>query len=73
MSANGHQLDCAAAQLELSVVVSAREAAHILGCTTRHVRRLAADLEGEEVGGRWLFSRSAVEAYAKGRRNGRAS
>ena len=40
-------------------------AARILGVTQRHVRRIAADLDGVRIDGRfWIFDRQVVVAYA---------
>jgi hypothetical protein len=46
------------------------EAAAILDWSTRKVQRLAADLDGQRVAGRWMFRESAVRDYAKETRNG---
>ncbi|WP_420220534.1 helix-turn-helix domain-containing protein [Mycobacterium marinum] len=55
-------------QSEHDVPLSADEAAEILGCSTQWVRRIAADLDGRQVAGRWIFHRSAVMDYAEARR-----
>ncbi|WP_433626073.1 hypothetical protein [Nocardia sp. CA-120079] len=47
--------------------IDTRQAAAILGCTERHVRRLAADLDGDQVGRTWVFRRDIVQAYADAR------
>lgn len=53
--------------------ISAREAAEQLGLSKRQTQRLAADLDGRFIDGRWLFPLSAVTQYAEGRqRNDRA-
>ncbi|WP_280314450.1 hypothetical protein [Nocardia wallacei] len=44
--------------------IGTREAAGILGCSTRQVRYLAADLDGIRIGRDWIFSRRTVEEYA---------
>lgn len=47
-------------------------AARILGVTQRHVRRIAADLDGTRIDGRfWIFDREVVEAYARAKAAGR--
>lgn len=51
--------------------ITARQAADILGLSKRQTQRLAADLQGERVDGRWQFRRSTVMAYAEGREDGR--
>ncbi|GJO29992.1 hypothetical protein NJB1507_37700 [Mycobacterium marinum] len=63
MSRSGHGFHGGAAQL-VQDEVTAQEAADMLGCSKRQALRLAADLDGRLVGGRWLFPRSAVEQYA---------
>lgn len=66
MSAHGPET--AAGQPESkSEVVDSSEVAAILGCSTRHVRRLAADLDGQHVAGRWIFNRRNVIDYAEGK------
>lgn len=47
--------------------ISTTEAAAILGCSTRHVRRIAADLDGIRVGRDWIFNRHTVTEYATAR------
>lgn len=44
-------------------LVSAAEAAALLGCTDRRVRQLADELGGRRLSGRWQFPRAAVLAY----------
>ena len=46
--------------------ISCREAASILGCSERSVRRWAPGLGGQLVGGRWLVDRQAVVEHAAG-------
>ena len=64
MSANGPELGGTAAELSPGTLIGAVEAATILGCSARHVRRIAADLEGQHVEGQWVFRRQDVAAYA---------
>jgi excisionase family DNA binding protein len=63
----GHETTSARAELGDDVPITATEAAELLRCSRRHVQRLAADLDGKIVGGRWLFSRAAVVDYAEGK------
>ncbi|MEV0105555.1 hypothetical protein AB0H42_04315 [Nocardia sp. NPDC050799] len=51
-----------------SKVIGVSEAARILGCSTRHVRRLAADLDGQHAGREWVFTLRAVTEYARARK-----
>ncbi|WP_280471669.1 helix-turn-helix domain-containing protein [Nocardia cyriacigeorgica] len=44
-------------------LIGTREAAAILGCSKRQAQRLAADLDGWLVGGRWVFRRTDVDRY----------
>ena len=46
--------------------ISCSEAASILGCSERSVRRWAPGLGGQLVGGRWLVDRQAVVEHAAG-------
>jgi predicted DNA-binding transcriptional regulator YafY len=51
-------------------MITAQEAAEMLGCSKRQVQRLATDLDGQLVGGHvWVFNRTAVLTYAEGKRN----
>lgn len=70
LSPRGHESGSNSASLESDLLVGSREAAGILGLSTRQTRRLAPDLGGETIGGRLVFKRSAVIEYAEGRRNG---
>ncbi|GAA4668603.1 hypothetical protein [Gordonia humi] len=45
-------------------LIDTTEAAAILHCTTRNIRRIAADLDGEQIAGRWIFHRADVIEYA---------
>ena len=56
-----------AAQEESKTAIDTAEAAAILGCTTRHIRRLAADLDGQRIAGRWIFYRHNVTDYHEGK------
>ena len=52
--------------------IGSREAAHLLGVTTRQVQRLAASLEGHRLAnGHYIFDRSTVQAYALAVHNNR--
>lgn len=48
--------------------ITTSEAAALLGTTRRQVTRLAPQLDGQFVGGRWLLPRDAVTEHLKGRR-----
>lgn len=65
MSATGHQNCSDTAQSEQ---IGVSEAGHIIGISTRHVRRIATDLYGIQVGTTWVFDRATVEEYAQERR-----
>lgn len=69
MSAHGPHIEMPAAPSTSRPVevIDAQEAAGILGVTARHVRRLAADLDGHRIAGRWVFNRQNVIDYAEGR------
>lgn len=49
---------------EESELISTTEAAQILGCSTRYVRRIATSLDGRRIGRTWTFPRQEVEDYA---------
>ncbi|BCO47757.1 hypothetical protein [Mycobacterium intracellulare] len=66
MSRSRHESSCEAEQSK-DVQITAREAAAILGLSKRQCQRLAADLDGQLVDGRWQFGRSTVVEYAKER------
>ena len=70
MSANGHDLGGAPAELKQNALIGAVEAATLLGCSARHVRRIASDLEGQRVEGQWVFRRQDVAAYADAKGDG---
>lgn len=65
MSATGHMCGNADPDSEL---VGSVEVAAILRCSTRHVRRLAADLDGRRAGREWIFDRATVMEYAAARK-----
>jgi excisionase family DNA binding protein len=46
--------------------VPAGEAAELLGCSVRTVRRLARQLGGHKVGGQWQLDAQAVEEHLEG-------
>ncbi|RFZ48240.1 hypothetical protein MSS2_04756 [Mycobacterium marinum] len=62
MSRSRHESESVPAQLGQEQI-TAQEVADMLGCSKRQTLRLAADLDGRIVGGRWLFPRSAVGQY----------
>jgi Helix-turn-helix domain len=55
-------------QLTHEDLLDAAEAAKIIGCSAQWVRRIHTDLDGQNIGGRWLFPRSTIENYAEERR-----
>lgn len=55
-------------QQQSEPMIDTAEAAHILGCSTRYIRRIAADLDGEHIAGRWIFHRQNVTTYAEAKR-----
>lgn len=71
MSLNGHQNGCGREPSESDHHVGSKEAADLLGLSTRQVRRLAPDLDAEIVGGRLVFNHQTVIEYAEEKRNGR--
>lgn len=71
MSELRHGLDretgCSARESKPDELISAKETAAILKISKRHAQRLGEAGLGELVAGRYLFSRQAVDDYAKGR------
>lgn len=68
MSHSGHGSGCPQPESEATAWVTASEAATIIGLSKRQTTRLAQELDGEIIGGRWLFPLQAVAEYAEGRR-----
>jgi hypothetical protein len=66
VSDSGHDFGWGATDLNHDSPISAREAGVILGLSKRQVQRLAADLEGQLIDGRWIFPESIVKEYAEG-------
>lgn len=50
-------------------LIDTATAARILDVSPRHVRRLAADLDGQRLAGRWHFNRAIVDDYAQQRQH----
>ncbi|MGC5245402.1 helix-turn-helix domain-containing protein [Gordonia sp. DT219] len=44
------------------------EVAEMLGCSTRHVRRIASALDARQIAGRWLYPKPAVTQHIEGRK-----
>lgn len=51
-------------ELDANDLIDTTAAAEILGCSTRWVREIRCDLDGQNCGGRWLFRRQTVVEYA---------
>lgn len=49
-------------------LIDTRSAAEILGVSERYTRRIATDLDGTRIGGRWCFNRTTVTDYATARK-----
>ncbi|MCF8781246.1 hypothetical protein [Rhodococcus ruber] len=56
------------AQQDSNDMIDTMEAARMLGCSNRQVRRLAPQLGGRIIAGRWLLERTAVTEHIQGRR-----
>lgn len=69
MSSRGHGIATQTAESHHDKAdhIGTTEAAKILGCTTRTVTRIAADLDGHKAGRDWIFQRRNVIEYAAGR------
>jgi hypothetical protein len=67
-SVDGPETEVVQQQSKLSdQPIDTAEAAAIIGCTDRHIRRIAADLDGQRIAGRWIFHRPNVTDYAEAR------
>ena len=66
----GHESGCTVGELDNDKLITARQAAAILDLSKRQVQRLAADLDGRIVDGRWVFNLKAVMEYAEGKQHG---
>lgn len=74
VSESGHPIDDADPESEQQDErITARQAAAILGLSKRQTQRLANDLEGELIDGRWEFRLSAVTEYAEGLTDARST
>lgn len=72
MSDSGHDDSADAADWDPQKFMTAGEVATVLGLSKRQARRLAVELDGRIIGGRWLFPASAVTDYAERRSGGTA-
>lgn len=73
-SGSGTEISCGHEQSKAKVPIGVRQAAEILGCSSRYVRSIAEEkLGGVRVAGRWLFDEDDVLACAERHRNGRAA
>jgi hypothetical protein len=71
LSRPGHRPGAVEPELKAEKLIGAREAADILGMSKRQVQRLAADLDGQIIDGRWLFKERTVLTYAEARHDGK--
>lgn len=71
MSVGGHELEDGGEELDPLELIGTGEAAGLLNLSSRQVRRLATDLDGEIVCGRHVFHRATVIEYARARKEGR--
>ena len=69
VSESGHENGSGAEQY--NVWITAAQAAPLLGLSKRQTQRLAADLGGQLIGGRWLFNQETVREYAGERTSSR--
>ena len=60
-----HQSESDTAELELDELITAAQAAAIIGRSRRQVLRITTSLGGRIVCGRWLFNRQTVLDYAE--------
>jgi len=55
--------EAAAVPISPQNMINAQEAAAMLRLSDRHVRRIAGDLGGRQIAGRWVFDRDQIAAY----------
>lgn len=65
VSGSGHELELRVPHSESWI--TAEQAAALLGMSARQAKRIANDLDGQIIGGRWLFPRCAVIEFAAAR------
>lgn len=63
MSRDGHENDCHDTGSECEDLIGSAQAAQMLGVTSRHLRRLHADLDGRKLAGRWMFKAATINEY----------
>jgi hypothetical protein len=64
-SADGSETTSTPEELYEDDLIDTTAAAAILGCSTRWIREIRADIDGRKVGGRWVFPRQVVTQYAE--------
>jgi hypothetical protein len=70
LSQSRQESGCGTRQLKDEKLITAADAADILGWSKRQVQRKATDLDGEIIGGRWLFKLNVVLEYKEGMSSG---
>ncbi|MFN8090548.1 MAG: helix-turn-helix domain-containing protein [Mycobacterium sp.] len=54
-------------ELDTEKVMTTTELARRDGCTPRHARRMATQLDGQKIGGRWFVPTAAVNEHLEGK------
>jgi hypothetical protein len=67
VSACGPESDSSTEELDSEPPIGTAEAAQILKCDPRTVRRLRQDLGGRKIGRDWVFTKSVVQEYEEQR------
>lgn len=68
-SVRGPESEATQEESGVAELINTSAAAETLGCTERHIRRIAADLDGTRIAGRWCFHRTTVTEYSTARRD----
>jgi hypothetical protein len=68
VSRSGHEFDGVPSQLDPDNLIDAREVARMLGISKRQAQRLAHDIDGLIISGRWVFRKATVMEYAEARK-----
>ncbi len=70
VSDTGQEIGSDPTSLETQDLIGSVQAARLLGISPRQLQRLAADLDGQKICGRWAFQAQVVREYAQARVKG---
>jgi hypothetical protein len=64
-SVDGRESDTPAEESHREDLIDSKAAAEIIGCSTRWIIEICADLDGRKVGRQWMFPRHVAMEYAE--------